>query len=60
MIFYVFYRSLASMVAWKKQKAVSEHLEWLNFKSRGVGGGWAYRLPLDSLAVSRTNKVLLN
>ena len=29
---------LASMIAWKKQKAVSEHLEWLNFKSRG--GGW--------------------
>ena len=54
---------LASMIAWKKQKAVSEHLEWLNFKSRGGGlgaGGGAYRLPLDSLAVSRTNKVLLN
>ena len=30
---------LASMIAWKKQKAVSEHLEWLNFKSRGGVGG---------------------
>ena len=29
-------------------------------KLGGGGGGGAYRLPLDSLAVSRTNKVLLN